>query len=71
MEDINSLVARTERMSIQELEAHIQERRRAIDGLRNENRKLTPARDKKWAQFLKDTAGPSSLARVLDLGRPN
>lgn len=68
MEDLADLLARVDQMSIKELEAHIMERRRVMDTLRNENRKLTPFRDQKWARLLKDTAGPSSLARVLDLG---
>ena len=68
MRDIADILANVEQMSIKELEAHIIERRQAMDALRNENRKLTPARDKKWAEHFRNTAGPQSLARVLDVG---
>ena len=68
MEPIDDVLSRIDQMSIQELEGHIIERRQAMDAIRAENRKLTPHRDKKWAEHLKQTAGPQSLARVLDLG---
>jgi hypothetical protein len=71
MRDLQDILANVEPMSIKELEAHIMERRRAMDDLRNENRKLTPYRDRKWAEHFRQTAGPPSLARVLDLGKVN
>ena len=71
MRDLQDILENVGPMSIQELEAHMQERSRAVDALRNENKKLVPFLDAKWARKLKDTSGPSSLARVLDIGKVN
>jgi hypothetical protein len=68
MRDLQDILANVEPMSIKELEAHMQERSNLRDTLRSENRKLVPFLDQKWAKQLGETRGPSSLARVMNVG---
>lgn len=68
MEKIEDLVARAAQMSIREIEAHIQERSLAVDVLHAEKALLIPYLDAKWHVRLCETRGPSSLARVLNIG---